>query len=181
MPRFAAIPGVTAEVSPHVGYPDSPFHPFEPLVGQERLDRMFPAGSLVRAGARPGYGSDWLTVLEPNPWPTMETFVTRMHPDQPKLGELGKNETVTVEEAIRMFTINGAYTVMAEDHIGSIETGKQADMIVLDRNLLETDPMELDATKVLATVLGGQVVYDATRDKVVDVIDESDYPNRVVH
>jgi len=72
---------------------------------------------------------------------------------------------------------------MAEDRLGSIEVGKQADLIVLDRNLLEIDPSQIGATKILRTVLGGRVVYDAERDQAPDVIDESEYydAKRVVH
>jgi predicted amidohydrolase YtcJ len=181
--RFAQIPGVTASVSPAVSYPDSPFHAYEPLVGKERLDRMFPAGDLVRAGARPGYGTDWLTVLAPNPWPIMQNLVTRKNAEHPEMGQLGEGHNLTVAEAIRMFTANGAYAVMAEDRIGSIEAGKQADMIVLDRNPLEIEPVTLNETKPLKTLLGGRVVYDASKQTAPDVIDESEYyeAGRVVH
>lgn len=64
---------------------------------------------------------------------------------------------------------------MAEDRLGSIETSKQADMIVLDRNLFEVDPMTIGDTKVLSTVLGGRVVYDQARNEVKDLVDESSY------
>jgi predicted amidohydrolase YtcJ len=183
VPRFASVPGVTAEVSPAVSYPDNVFTAYLPLVGQERIDRMFPAGSLFRAGAKPGYGTDWLTVLSPNPWPIMQNLVTRINPDSPELGELGKNETITIEQAIQMFTINGAYTVMAEDRLGSIEKGKAADMIVLDRNLLQTKPMQIQDTKVLKTILAGAVVYDSSKDEAPDLIDEEAYEEagRVIH
>ncbi|MGI9329291.1 MAG: amidohydrolase [Gammaproteobacteria bacterium] len=183
IPRFASIPGVTAELSPPVPYPNNVFNAFLTLVGQERVDRMFPAGSLVRAGARPGFGTDWLTVLTPSPWVPMQTMVTRINPDEPELGELGQNETVTVEEVVRIFTINGAYTVMAEDQIGSIETGKNADMIVLDRNLIEIDPMTISEIKVLKTVMGGRTVFERGVTEVKDVVDESDYEDggRLVH
>ena len=100
---------------------------------------------------------------------------TRKNLDHPERGELGENETVTVEQVIQIFTINGAYGVMAEDRIGSIENGKQADMIVLDRNLLEIDPMTIKDTQVLTTILGGRVVYDASRDEAPDLIDESEH------
>jgi hypothetical protein len=182
MPRFTQIPGVTASLSPPVPYPDNVFTAYLPLIGQERVDRMFPAGSLMRAGVQPGYGTDWLTVLPPNPWPIMQTLVTRVNPDAPELGELGEGETISVEQALRMFTRNGAYVVMAEDRLGSIEPGKQADLIVLDRNPLEIDPMTIGDTKVQTTVLGGRVVYRAG-DKVHDVVDEEDYEKagRVVH
>ena len=182
-PRFAAISGVTASVGPPVPYPGNVFEAFLPLVGRNRMDQMFPAGSLIRAAARPGYGSDWLTVLPPSPWGPMQSLVTRTNPEAPERGELGENETVTIEQAIEMFTLNGAYVVSAEDRIGSVEQGKQADMIVLDRNIFEIDPLEIGATRVLTTVLGGRVVYDATRDDTPDVIDESEYleAGRVVH
>ena len=153
------------------------------LVGKERLDRMVPAADLVRAGARPGYGTDWLTVLPPNPWPIMQNLVTRKNAEHPEMGQLGEGHNLTVAEAIRMFTANGAYTIMAEDRIGSIEAGKQADMIVLDRNPLEIEPVTLNETKALKTLLGGRVVYDASKQTAPDVIDESEYyeAGRVVH
>ncbi len=89
----------------------------------------------------------------------MQGFITRENPDHPELGVLNEAERLSVEEAIRMFTLNGAYAVMAEDRIGSIEVGKAADFIVLDRNLLEIEPTAIRDTQVLTTVLNGRVVY----------------------
>lgn len=79
----------------------------------------------------------------------------------PEKGELGENETLTVEQALRVFTINGAYAVSAEDRIGSIEEGKLADMIVLDRNLFEVEPTDIRNTRVLKTIVNGELVYES--------------------
>ena len=113
----------------------------------------------------------------------MQNLVTRKNAEHPEMGQLGEGHNLTVAEAIRMFTANGAYTIMAEDRIGSIEAGKQADMIVLDRNPLEIEPVTLNETKALKTLLGGRVVYDASKQTAPDVIDESEYyeAGRVVH
>jgi predicted amidohydrolase YtcJ len=183
MPRFASIPGVAAEISPAATYHSPGFESFIPLVGEERYQRIYPARSLINAGARLGYGSDWLTLIPPSPWMPMQGFVTRINPASPEKGVLGKDETLTVEQAIRVFTINGAYAVGAENRIGSIEEGKLADMIVLDRNLLEIESDDIRNTRVLKTILNGKVVFDRTRDEVTDNIEEGDYEQagRVVH
>jgi predicted amidohydrolase YtcJ len=89
----------------------------------------------------------------------MQGFVTRRNPAAPEKGELGQNETLTVEQVIRVFTINGAYAVGAEEQIGSIEVGKAADLIVLDRNLFEIPPTDIRNVRVLRTVLAGRVVH----------------------
>lgn len=77
---------------------------------------------------------------------------TRLNPDAPEKGVLGEGETLTIEMAPN--------AVNADDRIGSIEIGKQADMIVLDRNLFEIDPTEIRDTQVLTTMIGGRVVFD---------------------
>jgi predicted amidohydrolase YtcJ len=163
MERFATIPDVAGEISPAVTYPSPAMESFVPLLGEERLQRTFAARSLIAAGARIGYGSDWLTLIPLSPWQPMQGFVTRVNPDYPEMGELGTDETLTVEEAIRVFTINGAYAVGAEDRIGSIEVGKAADMIVLDRNLLEIDATDIRNVQVMRTLVNGKVVYDGGR------------------
>jgi len=160
MPRFASIPGVAAEISPAVTYPSAAFDGYVKYVGQERSQQLYPARSLINAGAHLGYGSDWLTMIPPSPWMPMQGFVTRTNPDMPERGELGVDETLTLEQAIRVFTINGAYAVGADDRIGSIEEGKLADMIVLEKNLFEIEASEIRNTQVLKTILNGKLVYE---------------------
>ena len=79
--------------------------------------------------------------------------------DAPEMGVLGENDELSVEQAIRVFTINGAYAVGAKDRLGPIEVGKLADMIMLDRSLLEIAPTDIRGTQVLTTMVGGRVVY----------------------
>ncbi len=181
--RFATIPGVGAEISPAATYPLLAFEGYVPLVGEKRYKRIFGARSLIDAGAHLGYGSDWLTLIPPSPWMPMQGFVTRTNPEMPEKGQLGENESLSVEQAVRVFTINGAYAVGAEDRIGSIEEGKLADIIVLDRNLFEIPETEIRNTQVLKTILNGKVVYDRARDGEIDNIDEEEYEKagRIVH
>ena len=107
-----------------------------------------------------GQGSDWLTAQPtPNPFPAIEGFVTRMNPDDPGMGSLNPSEAITLEQAIAVTTIEGAAVLGVEDRLGSIEEGKFADMIVLDRNLFEIPPDQIGDTVVLNSILGGEIVY----------------------
>ena len=102
-------------------------------------------------------GSD-APVVSYNPFLGMYAAVTR----RTQTGRvLGSEEKVTVEEAIRLFTINAAYSTFEEDLKGSIEVGKLADMIVLDRDILTIPPEEIKEIRVLMTMIGGEVVYKA--------------------
>ncbi len=157
--RFASIPGVVGEMSPAAPYP-MPLHKnYIAMLGDERYQGFLAAKSFMDAGGVLGFGTDWLTLIPPSPWMPMQGFVTRENPEHPELGVLNEAERISIEEAIRMFTYNGAYALMAEDRIGSIEVGKAADFIVLDRNLLEIEPTAIRDTKVQTTVLNGRVVY----------------------
>ncbi|MFQ6052944.1 MAG: amidohydrolase family protein, partial [Candidatus Bathyarchaeia archaeon] len=68
-------------------------------------------------------------------------------------------QAISVMDAIRVYTINGAYLEGTEELKGSLEPGKLADMVVLDRDILTVDPGEIIGTKVLMTIVGGEVVY----------------------
>lgn len=160
-PRFASVPGVVGEMSPAAPYPMPLHEGYIALLGNERYQGFLAAKSFIDAGGILGFGTDWLTLIPLSPWMPMQGFVTRENPDHPELGVLNEAERLSVEEAIRMFTYNGAYAVMAEDRIGSIEVGKQADMIVLNHNLLEIAPTDIRHTQVVRTVLNGQVVHEA--------------------
>jgi predicted amidohydrolase YtcJ len=152
---------VVLEVSPaNTWYPSSYLPSFVELLGPARVSQMVPIGELARNGAILAYGSDWDNVPEPDPWLGLETLVTRVNPDQPELGVLGPDQRVDLETAIEIVTINGAHTMELEKVTGSIEVGKDADMIVLDRNLFKIPVEKIHETKVLRTVLKGKTVYE---------------------
>jgi len=72
---------------------------------------------------------------------------------------------INLEDAIRIMTLGGAYSVRKENELGSIGEGKAADMIVLNRNLFEIDPNSIIDTKVVYTIFAGNIVYDAKAAK----------------
>ena len=90
--------------------------------------------------------------------------VTRRNPDAGNAydGQLG--QPVPLEDAIVMMTLNASRLMGREDEIGSVEVGKYADMVVLDQNLFEIDPVAISEANVKQTIFGGKVVYDARRD-----------------
>ena len=103
----------------------------------------------------------------PNPFPAIEGMITRRNPENPNMGTLNESEAITLEEALRVFTVEGAWVLGAEKELGSIEEGKFADMIVLDQNLFDLKDANrfdrISKTHVLKTVLGGKVVYDVSQ------------------
>ena len=170
IPRIAELNDVNIDISPHIPYP----HPgvaatYPPRIGEERYRSMFPVKSAMEAGIHVGQGADWLTANPtPNPFPAIEGFVTRLNPGNPSLGQLNPSEAISLEQAIRVCTLEGAWVLGVEDELGSIEVGKFADMIVLDQNLFDLrDAKRLDRigdTHVLKTIVSGETVYDALRE-----------------
>ena len=107
----------------------------------------------------------------------MQAWITRTNPEDPSSGALNPSQAITLEQAIYGFTQGGAHCLGRgwEDKVGSIEPGKLADFIVLDRDVFETPIEELWQTQVERTVVGGRVVYDRTFDNVDDLIDEEHF------
>ena len=124
-----------------------------PYLGPERSRYLYPARSLLDAGARIAGGSDW-GVSTFNAFEAMEHAVTRSlgRGAKPLLPEQSVPLTVMVDA----YTINAAYALRQEKTTGSLEPGKRADFIVLDRDIFAIDPFELHATRVLATYLDGR-------------------------
>ena len=73
---------------------------------------------------------------------------------------IGPEEAISLKEAIRLYTWNGAYLAKEEDRLGSIEPGKLADLVVIDRDIFSLPAEELLETKVLMTIVGGKTVYE---------------------
>ena len=94
------------------------------------------------------------------PWWGMEAAITRSTPGKTDMSPMSPEQALTVEELIVIYTINVAWSLLIEDETGSIETGKWADMIVLNHNLLEIPVTDIHKTAVQKTIFKGEVVYE---------------------
>ena len=158
VPRFRRL-GAVANFQPLWAYADSYITDLTiPFIGPERTRWLYPIASVHRSGGMIAFGSDW-SVSTANPFHQIETAVTRMgaggDTDEPFLPE----QRIELPLALAAFTINAAYVNHHEAHTGSIETGKYADLIVLDRNLFDIAPEDISETSVLVTLVEGEVVY----------------------
>ncbi len=135
LPRFAEINAV-AEISPY-------FWHLGGVVGQTGYQFR----SLYESGALITIGSDYAVVESYNPFPPLQGILTR------------DSDSVPIEVALDFVTRNAAVSIGRVDDMGTIETGKIANMIVLDRNLLEVPTEEIGDTQVLMTILDGAIVY----------------------
>jgi predicted amidohydrolase YtcJ len=129
--------------------------------GPARMKILEPAGLLAASGARIAFGSDW-PVDQLDEWFALKVGVTRTNaPDAPPeyRGRLGDDPGLSREAVLRAATINAAYELHQDAVTGSLEVGKFADFIVLDRNPLKVPLEEIAKTRVLETVVGGKVVY----------------------
>lgn len=124
--------------------------------GEERAASMFPFRSFLREGVPAVLSSD-APVSHPDPLAGLAAACERTS----RRGQvLGADERITLMEAIRCYTLHGAYAEYAEDVRGSIEVGKLGDLALVDAPLLDLDPVDLVRCKVDMTVIGGEVVYE---------------------
>jgi predicted amidohydrolase YtcJ len=131
--------------------------------GPARMKILEPAGLLAAAGARIAFGSDW-PVDRLDEWFALKVGMTRTNaPDAPPefQGRLGDDPGLSRQAVLRAITIDAAYELHEDDTTGSLEVGKFADLIVLDRNPLQIPAEEIANIQVLETVVGGNVVYEA--------------------
>ncbi|MNZ45631.1 N-substituted formamide deformylase precursor [compost metagenome] len=134
-------------------------------LGAERFARMEPSGSISRAGGRVAYGSDW--PVDPlDEFLALKIGVTRSgdplnpHSYGPKYaGRLNDDPALTRAEVLRSITLNAAEQLRLEAVVGSLEVGKFADLIVLDKNFMQAPEEELARNSVLLTLVGGKVVW----------------------
>jgi predicted amidohydrolase YtcJ len=127
-------------------------------LGKDRLGCMYPLKSLMNRGIIAPLSSD-TPVIHPNPMHGIYSAITR----KTKSGQIiSPGEDVTVKEAIRAYTLYGAYASFEEDIKGSIEVGKLADLVVLSQNILETPPEEILGIAVDMTMVDGEMVYRKT-------------------
>lgn len=128
----------------------------KPYVSPHVFPYQYPAHSLLSHGATLAGASDW-SVSSPNPWLAIHQAITR---DGPK-GVLNPNERIDRQTMLQAYTLNAARTIGLDKQIGSLTPGKQADFIVLDRDVLKVADSDLADTRVLQTWFGGREVYKA--------------------
>ncbi len=137
----------------------------------DRARYEYPLNSFLKEDIIIASSSDHSVTPDPNPFYAIEAGVTRNLYNAKYFGVgdisdmnderylLNKEERVSVDDMIRSFTINGAYSIFREDETGSIEVGKYADIIVIDKDLYNINPIDIENTKVLMTFFDGEIVY----------------------
>jgi hypothetical protein len=127
-------------------------------VGAARTSEMYAFRSLLDAGARLAFGSDW-TVAPLDPWLGVHAAVTRRTIDGQNPGGWHPEQRVDVEEALIAYTRDAARAGFHEDLVGTLETGKRADIVVTDQNPFEIEPEDLADVRTEMTFVDGRVVY----------------------
>jgi predicted amidohydrolase YtcJ len=158
--RFGKL-GVIASMQPLHSYPDSDtLDVWTRNAGPDRASRAWAWKSISDAGGHLAFGSDW-PVVTLNPWEGIQTAVTRQTAESTPEGGFVPAQRLTVEQAVDGYTLGAAFAGRREKTEGSLETGKLADLIIVSQNIFDISPYKIGATKVVATVVGGRLVYQA--------------------
>jgi predicted amidohydrolase YtcJ len=156
--RRARALSAAFEFSPYIWFNSPIIDDIQKAVDPELMKRWIPVKDALDAGALVVPGSDWSVVPSVNPWIAIETLVTRRPPGG--MGEpLGEAERITLKQAIDLYTINSARQRYEADRLGTIEPGKLADLVVIDRDIFQVPITSVHDTRVLMTIIGGEVVY----------------------
>lgn len=155
LPRFAAL-DVVASMQPYHAIDDGRWA--EAVIGAERARTTYPFRALRDSGARLAFGSDWF-VAPPTPLEGIYAAVTRRTLDGAHPGGWIPEQTIGVEDALRAYTIGAAYAAFDETRTGSLQRGKLADFVLLDRDITRIPPEEIRDARVVMTVVGGEVKY----------------------
>jgi predicted amidohydrolase YtcJ len=153
--RFSKLK-VIASIQPYHLFDDGSWA--EKKIGTDRLKEAYPYKSLQDAGVTLCLGSDW-TVAPLNPLLGIYAAVTRQTADGNNPGGWIPEQKISIEEAIKGFTINNAYASYEENILGSIEPGKLADFVVLDQDILTIPPENIKTANVDMTVFDGEIIY----------------------
>lgn len=140
------------------------------FLGEERLRQHYPLRSIAAGGARVTLGSDypasWIGLDGLNPLFNIEMAMTRRPPGEPDATPQPlADEVLTLEQAIRGYTRDAAWQLRLEDEVGSLQAGKQADLVVLSDNLFELPAHRIHAARVVLTMVDGRVVHEEVEDR----------------
>lgn len=149
--------GVIASMQPYHAIDDGRWA--DQVIGADRASRTYAFRSLLDHKARVAFGSDWF-VAPPTPIEGIYAAVTRQTLDGARPGGWVPEQKITVEEALRAYTAGGAYASYEELEKGTLEAGKLADFVMIDRDLTTIAPEAIRGAKVMLTVVGGRAVFE---------------------
>ena len=145
---------------------DDDIHGMIPMMGKDRAESAYPLRMLLDNGVTVAQGTDFPVTPPPNVMHAIQCAMTRSvfkdinDYDRLKDGMLGSEKPATLDEAIRIVTMGSAYQTFLEDVTGSIEAGKSAELVILDRNIEDTPVEEIYSIEVEKTIFKGKVVYE---------------------
>jgi predicted amidohydrolase YtcJ len=157
IPRFGAQK-VIASMQPYHCADDGRW--CEKRIGPQRSKGTYAFRSLLDTGAVLAFGSDW-TVAPLNPLDGIKAAVTRQTLDGKHPSGWVPEQKITLDEAVRAFTVGSAYAEFAEKVKGTITPGKLADLVMLNRDIYVSDPAEIDKARVVLTLVDGRIVWEA--------------------
>lgn len=157
IPRFAKL-GVIASMQPVHLTDDGRWA--EKRLGKERLKGTYAFKSLLASGAHVAFGTDW-SVAPLSPLFGIYAAVTRRTTDNKNPDGWLPDEKISVDAAVRCYTLGSAYAEYQENEKGTLELGKLADMVILSEDIFTIDPNTIPNVKVLKTIVGGKVVFDS--------------------
>jgi predicted amidohydrolase YtcJ len=134
----------------------------EKRIGPERAKATYAFRSLLDSGTTLAFGSDW-TVAPLDPLTGITAAVTRRTLDGKHPGGWVPEQKISVEEAVRGYTVGSAYAEFAEQTKGIISPGKLADLVILDKDIFKIPATEIETARVHLTIMDGRVVYEAVR------------------
>jgi predicted amidohydrolase YtcJ len=156
IPRFAKLNVIASMQATHATS-DMPWVPAR--IGQARTQEgAYVWKRLINSGVVLANGSDF-PVEEPNPMLGFYAAITRQDASGQPPGGWMPQERMSRDEMLKSFTWNAAYASHAEKDLGSLEVGKLADMVLLDKNVMTVDPTEILSTKAIITIIGGEIVF----------------------
>jgi predicted amidohydrolase YtcJ len=156
IPRFASA-GVIASMQPYHAIDDGRWA--ERVIGAERSLTTYAFRSLIDGGARVAFGSDWY-VAPPTPLEGIYAAVTRRTLDERNPDGWVPSQRITVEEALRGYTAEAAFASFEENEKGTLEVGRLADLVILDRDLRTIPPESIRDVVVNMTIVGGRIVHE---------------------
>ena len=160
IPRFGSL-GVVPSMQPYHAIDDGRWA--EKFIGSERAKTTYAFRSLNESGARLAFGSDWF-VAPPTPLEGIYAAVTRRTLDDKNPSGWVPEQKIGVEDALRAYTIGGAYASFEEREKGTLEVGKLADLVIIDRDLFRVAPEAIREARINNTIVGGRLVYERSAE-----------------